>query len=72
MGSQNNWWKNIRSLPYLNDVLVSFQENVVVSMKGMSPSTYISDLVETFANMCEALLTLNPEKCVFGVTRGKL
>jgi hypothetical protein len=38
----------------------------------MSPSTYISELVETFANMCEALLTLNPEKCVFGVTRGKV
>ena len=31
-----------------------------------------SDLAETFANMHEANLKLNPEKCVFGVKKGKV
>jgi hypothetical protein len=35
-------------------------------------STYISDLADTFANMRKARLKLNPEKCVFRVTRGKV
>jgi hypothetical protein len=35
-------------------------------------ATYISDMVETFANMCEDRLKLNPEKCIFGVMRGKV
>jgi hypothetical protein len=29
-------------------------------------------LAKTFANMREAKLKLNPEKCVFGITRGKV
>jgi hypothetical protein len=41
---------------------------VVVSKKK---ENYLSDLAETFANMREAKLKLNPEKCVFGITRGK-
>ena len=32
---------------------------------------HISDLAETFANIWKANLSLNPEKCVFGVYRGK-
>jgi hypothetical protein len=32
----------------------------------------LQDLVEAFANMRRAQLKLNPEKCVFGVSRGKL
>jgi hypothetical protein len=32
--------------------------------------SYISDLSETFANMHEANLKLNSEKCIFRVTRG--
>jgi hypothetical protein len=35
-------------------------------------ATYISDMVETFTNMCEDRLKLNPEKCIFGVMRGKV
>jgi hypothetical protein len=35
-------------------------------------TTYISDLAETFANMRVARLKLNPEKSLFGVTRGKV
>ena len=32
----------------------------------------IADLKETFANLREAFLKLNPEKCVFGISRGKM
>jgi hypothetical protein len=32
----------------------------------------ISDLVETFANLRAANLKLNPEKCVFGIHKGKV
>jgi hypothetical protein len=40
IGSQNNWWKNIRTrLPYLKDVLVPLHADVVVSMKNMSSSS---------------------------------
>jgi hypothetical protein len=49
-------------LSYINDI-------VVASNKKM---TYISDLAKTYANMCKAKLKLNPEKCIFGVTRGKV
>ena len=33
---------------------------------------HIADLKETFANLREAGLKLNPDKCVFGVSRGKM
>jgi len=33
---------------------------------------HIVDLKETFANLREAGLKLNLEKCVFGVSRGKM
>jgi hypothetical protein len=49
-------------LPYVNDIVVASKKNVL----------YISDLSETFANMCETNLKLNPEKCIFRVTRGKV
>jgi hypothetical protein len=52
--------KNI--LSYVDDI-------VVVSKKK---ENYIANLAKTFANMREAKLRLNPEKCVFGVTKGKI
>jgi hypothetical protein len=33
---------------------------------------HIADLKETFANLREAGLQLNLDKCVFGVSRGKM
>jgi hypothetical protein len=33
---------------------------------------HLSDLAETFANMREARLRLNPVKCIFGVRQGKI
>jgi hypothetical protein len=43
-----------------------------IDLASKKKTSYISDLAETFANMREARLKLNPEKCVFGVTRGKV
>jgi hypothetical protein len=49
-------------LPYVYDIIVASKKKEL----------YISDLMETFANMCEANLKLNLKKCVFRVTRGKV
>jgi hypothetical protein len=51
------------------NVLSNVDDIVVASKKR---ATYISDLAETFANMHESRLKLNPNKCIFGVTRGKV
>jgi hypothetical protein len=48
--------KNVFS--YVNDISVASKKKAL----------YITDLIETFTNMREAKLKLNPEKCVFGVT----
>jgi hypothetical protein len=42
------------------------------STNKKAPNNHLSDLVETFTNMCEARLRLNPEKCIFGVRQGKI
>jgi hypothetical protein len=47
--------------------VLSYLDDIVVPSK--KKATYISDLAETFANMREDRLKLNPEKCVFGVMR---
>jgi hypothetical protein len=49
--------------------VLSYVDIIVASMKKVS---YISDLLEIFTNMREANLKLNLEKCIFGVTRGKV
>jgi hypothetical protein len=38
--------------------------------KSSNRASHACDLAETFANMRRAGLKLNPEKCVFGVTKG--
>jgi hypothetical protein len=48
--------------------VLSYVDDIVVVSKKRE--NYIADLAETFANMCEARLKLNPEKCVFGITKG--
>jgi hypothetical protein len=47
---------------YVNDIVVA----------SKNKEDHLSDLIETFANMREARLRLNPEKCIFGVRRGKI
>jgi hypothetical protein len=51
--------KNV--LTYVDDIIV----------KSMKQENHIADLQETFANFRRASLKLNPEKCVFGVKKGK-
>jgi hypothetical protein len=50
--------------------IFSYVDDIVMASK--KKTSYISDLVETFTNLREARLKLHQEKCVFGVTRGKV
>jgi hypothetical protein len=53
-------WQNV--LSYVDDIV----------MASKKKTTYVSGLAKTFANMREARLKLNLEKCIFGVTRGNV
>jgi hypothetical protein len=48
-------------LTYVDDIIV----------KSTRQENHVADLQETFANFRQASLKLNPEKCVFGVKKGK-
>jgi hypothetical protein len=48
-------------LTYVDDIIV----------KSTKQDNHIADLQKTFANFRQAGLKLNPEKCVFGVKKGK-
>jgi hypothetical protein len=48
-------------LTYVDDIIV----------KSAKQENHVADLQETFANFRQAGLKLNPEKCVFGVKKGK-
>jgi hypothetical protein len=48
----------------------SYVDDIIVASK--KKESCISDQMETFANMHELNLKLNPEKCLFQVTRGKV
>jgi hypothetical protein len=50
--------------------VLSYVDDIVVASK--KKESYISNLVETFANVHETNLKFNTEKCVFGVKRGKV
>jgi hypothetical protein len=45
--------------------IFTYVDDIVVTSKNKED--HLADLVETFANMRDARLHLNPEKCVFGV-----
>jgi hypothetical protein len=47
-----------------------YVDDIVVASKNKED--HLADLAETFANMRDARLRLNPEKCVFGVHQGKI
>ena len=50
--------------------IFTYVDDIVVASR--SKEDHLADLAETFANMREARLRLNPEKCVFGVCQGKI
>jgi hypothetical protein len=43
-----------------------------IVVKSVQRRDHISDLAETFANLRAANLKMNPEKCVFGIHKGKV
>jgi hypothetical protein len=56
--------------PQLRRNILAYVDDIVV--KSIQRIDHISDLVETFANLRAANLRLNPEKCVFGIHKGKV
>jgi hypothetical protein len=50
--------------------IFTYVDNIVVASKNKED--HLADLVETFANMRDTRLRLNPEKCVFRVCQGKI
>jgi hypothetical protein len=50
--------------------IFTYVDDIVVASK--SKEDHLANLTETFANMRDARLQLNPEKCVFGVRQGKI
>ena len=49
--------------------LLTYVDDIVVKNKKRD---HIKDLQETFINLKKANLKLNPEKCTFGVQKGKI
>jgi hypothetical protein len=43
-----------------------------IVVKSIQRRDHMSDLAETFANLRAANVRLNPEKCVFGIHKGKV
>jgi len=56
--------------PQLKRNILAYVDDIVVI--SAARQDHISDLAETFANLRKANLSLNPEKCVFGVHKGKV
>jgi ribonuclease HI len=50
--------------------IFTYVDDIVVASKNKED--HLADLAETFANMRDARLRLNPEKCAFGVRQGKI
>jgi hypothetical protein len=50
--------------------IFTYVDDIVIASKNKAD--HLADLAETFANMRDARLRLNPEKCVFGVRQGKI
>jgi hypothetical protein len=50
--------------------IFTYVDDIVVSSKNKED--HLANLAETFANMRDARLRLNPEKCVFEVRQGKI
>jgi hypothetical protein len=49
--------------------VLTYVDGIIV--KSTKQENHITDLQETFTNFRQASLKLNPEKCVFGVKKGK-
>jgi hypothetical protein len=56
--------------PQLQRNILAYVDDIVV--KSVQRRDHISDLAETFVNLRAANLRMNPEKCVFGIHKGKV
>jgi hypothetical protein len=56
--------------PQLRKNILAYVDDIVI--KSIHRRDHISDLAETFVNLRAANLELNPEKCVFGIQKGKV
>ena len=56
--------------PQLQKNIRAYVDDIVIMSKN--EEDHIADLKKTFANLREASLKLNLEKCIFGVSRGKM
>jgi hypothetical protein len=52
--------RNVKA--YIDDIVVKSEKH----------GDLLHDLKETFDNLCKSKMTLNPKKCVFGMSSGKL
>lgn len=50
--------------------LLAYVDDIVV--KSDKKETHIQDLEETFVKLRKSGLKLNPDKCIFGIRKGKL
>jgi hypothetical protein len=74
-GLKNAGWTFSRMIaivlhPQLRRNILVYVDDIVV--KSVQRRDHISDLAETFVNLRAANLRLNPEKCVFGIHKGKV
>jgi hypothetical protein len=53
-----------------NKTISAYVDNIVVQSK--LKADHINDLTRAFSNLRAAGLKLNPDKCIFGVSKGKL
>ena len=56
--------------PQLHKTIIAYVDDIVVMRK--KEEEHIANLKETFSNLRAVGLKLNPKKCVFGVSRGKV
>jgi hypothetical protein len=56
--------------PQLQKNIIAYVDDIVVMSK--KEEDHIADLKETFSNLRVVGLKLNPEKCAFRVSRGKM
>jgi hypothetical protein len=56
--------------PQFRRNILAYVDNIVV--KSVQRRDHFSDLAKPFANLTTVKLRLNPEKCVFGIHKGKV
>jgi hypothetical protein len=56
--------------PQIRRNILAYVDDIVI--KSVQRRDHISDLAETFANLRAANLKFNPEKCIFGIHKGKV